>query len=311
MNLKKKLKHSLKNIDWLYYFCLYVVYKKRVYKVNKMTIEDKKIYLNNYYKYVFSRDIDWANPLTFTEKIQYFKLFNQQNELYAKLTDKYEVRNWIKDKIGEEYLIPLIGVYDSFEEIDYDSLPNQFVIKCNHDSGSVTVVKDKNRKQWNKLKYKYTYHLKTDFSKFTLESHYSLIKPRIIIEELIEVDGSLPPDYKFLCFDSSLYFCWVDSNREVNHMRNTYDMNWEKVNWVLGNYEKNTEINKPKNFENMKQIAVKLCEGFSSVRVDLYDVNGKIYFGEMTFSSQSGFGHCDYEVDKMLGDLWKMKEYKQ
>lgn len=303
MILKQILKKYIKKSNHIYYFYLYIVYKKRVKKFDRMTIDDKKEYIDNLYIKKFSRNINWQNPTCYTEKIQYLKLSNNNNELYAKLADKYEVREWVRDKIGDKYLIPLIGVYDAFEEIDYDLLPNQFVIKCNHDSGSVTVVKNKNKKEWKKLKYKYDYHLKTDFSKFTFESHYSLIKPKIIIEELIG-DGNIQ-DYKFLCFNGKPFYCWVDSDRFINHMRNTYDLQWSLQPWTMSNYNNNPNLKKPENFEEMSELALLLCKGFPAIRVDFYNINGKIYFGELTFTSESGFGYLDEKTDKMLGQLWE------
>lgn len=207
-------------------------------------------------------------------------------------------------------MIPEIGIYDSFEEIIKNDLPNSFVIKCNHDSGSTTVVRDLNKVNWNDLKYKYKFHLSTDYSYFTMEPQYSLIKPKIIIEELLDFDlsNNKIEDYKFLCFDGVVHFCWIDIDRFNNHKRNIYNLNWELQSWNqqnYGNYDK--KINEPKNFKKMIEIAEKLSAGFSHVRVDLYNLNGKIYFGEMTFTNGSGFEKIYPQIwDNNLGKLWNL-----
>ena len=294
----------LEKYPCIYYKIKYIRHFMKVKKINRYSIEDKKAYLNKIYYKINNYDINWDNRKSHTEKIQKEKLFSKNNNIKAKLTDKYEVRNWIKEVVGEEYLIPLIGVYDSFEEIDIDKLPRSFVIKCNHDSGSVTIVYDKNKVNWKELKYKYDYHMKIDFSYLTLESHYSLIKPKIIIEELITDNVNDLPDYKFWCFNSKVYFCRVDVDRFGQHKRNIYDLDWNLQDWTEGHYQRKTNIKKPKNFDEMIAIAQKLCQGFQEVRVDLYNLNGKIYFGEMSFSSASGFEYIDPEYDLMLGSLW-------
>lgn len=304
MSTKEIMKKILKIFPKIEYKIKYHIYKNNFKKSIYMSDDDKKNYLNIMYKKIFNCNIDWNNPRKLSEKIQYEKIYGKNDEIKALLTDKYKVRKWIKEKIGEEYLIPLIGIYNSFEEIDYNSLPNQFVIKCNHDSGSVTIVKDKSKVNWKNLRYKYNYHLKTDFSKFSLEKHYSLIIPKIIIEELVLCEDGDLPDYKFWCFNSKVYYCRVDISRYGNHKRNMYDLEWNLQEWVEGIYENKEDLERPNNFDEMVSIAKKLCIGFPEVRVDLYNANGKIYFGEMTFSSASGLEYIEPKYDLMLGNLW-------
>lgn len=304
MNIKNLIKDILKKYPKIEYKIRYYIYKHKLRKISHMSDNDKKDYLNKIYKKIFNCNIDWSNPRKLSEKIQFDKIYGKNDEIKALLTDKYEVRKWVKDKISDQYLIPLIGVYNSFEEIDYNSLPNQFVIKCNHDSGSITVVKDKSKINWKDLKYKYNYHLKTDYSKFSLEKHYSLIKPKIIIEELVLCDDGDLPDYKFWCFNSKVYYCRVDVSRFGDHKRNMYDLEWNLQEWVEGIYENKEGLERPINFDEMVSVVRKLCVGFPEVRVDLYNVNGQIYFGEMTFSSASGFEYIEPKYDLMLGDLW-------
>ena len=268
---------------------------------NYSTSKKKKIVDRMYYKH-FGRHIDWIHPATYTEMLNVSKLLCA-SEIKTQLTDKFLVREWVKDKIGEKYLVPLLGVYDSFDEIDFSKLPEKFVIKCNHDSGSAYVCENKDNVNIKSLKLQYDFYLKRDFSLCTFETHYHNIKPRILIEQYLEKDIN---DYKFLCFHGKIYYVWVDFDRFTNHKRNIYDLNWnlqEFNQMCYGNYL--NEFNKPNNFDEMIEIVKKLCEGFDQVRVDLYDVDGQIYFGEMTFTNGSGLEPIKpSSYDKMLGNLW-------
>lgn len=264
--------------------------KHREKKGRKVKEEDYPLYLKKWYKKFTGEELDLDNPKNYTQKIQWLKL-NETTQEKANLSDKYKVREWIKEKIGEEYLIPLIGgPYYSAEEINFDSLPKKFVIKTNHGSGWNIIVKDK-----SKLKIKQTKHilnewLKLDFSKKSgLELQYSLIKPCLIIEKYMEnIDGDLQ-DYKFLCFNGKAYYCWVDVGRFKEHKRNVYDMNWNLQEWNQEKYGNTEEpLNRPKNFKKMVELCNILAKGFKHVRVDFYNINGQIYFGEMTFTNGSG-----------------------
>ena len=252
--------------------------------------------------------LDLKNPKSYSEKIQWLKLFDN-DKLRTQLTDKVLVREWIKDKIGEKYLIPIYGVYDSFDEIDFDKLPNQFVIKTNHSSGWNIIVKDKKIFDKKKAKRKIERWLKRDYGLWSeFEIHYSPIVPKIIIEKYVVDSAGELNDYKFLCFDSECKYFWMDFDRTSNHKRNVYDLNWNLQPWnqfTYGNYEGIVE--KPKNLDKMIEIAQILCRGFKHVRVDLYNVDGNIYFGEMTFTNGSGFeGIFPEEYDYKLGELIKL-----
>lgn len=272
-------------------------------KNKKLTLEqiEKKID-KDYYK-INGRHINWDNPASYTEKLNVSKLYNS-NDKKTKLSDKIEVRAWVEEKIGREYLIPLLGVYEKFEDIDFEKLPNKFVMKCNHDSGSVTICNDKSKINFRQKKDDYNFYLKRNMAYYNFEKHYEKIKPKIIIEKNM---GNNIKDFKFLCFDGIPYYCWVDSDRFENHKRNVYDMEWNLQDFnqmTYGTY--NEEIKKPQKFDRMKEIARILSEGFDHVRVDLYEIDGEIYFGEMTFTNGNGM-ECitpdDY--DYYLGKLWK------
>lgn len=305
MSKLSNLKNFVKKIlpDDLYYFYKLHKLSKNQDKINNKEWVKKET--NKEYFKINHRNINWENPQTYTEKINVSKIFGGNEEIKTKLTDKYEVREWVKEKIGEDYLIPALGVYDDFNDIDFSKLPDKFVIKCTHDSGSTTIC-DKNNMNIKKLEKLYNnYYLKRDFSLDTYEKHYHNIKHRIIIEQCM---GKAINDYKFLCFNGQPYYCWIDVDRFGNHKRNIYDMNWVLQPFqqmTYGNYK--NEIKCPKNFKKMIEIAQKLCEGFDHVRVDLYNIDGKIYFGEMTFTNGSGFEIIDPEEwDYKLGKLWKL-----
>lgn len=256
------------------------------------------------YKKRFGRELNWENPVLYTEKINYSKLY-KATALKAMLSDKYSVREWVKEKIGEQYLIPMIGVYDSFGDIDFDALPEKFVLKCSHDCGSVKVIKDKNKINKKKLSIFYTLRLKNNYAYRIYEMQYESIKPRLLIEKYMEdsSDGELR-DYKFICLNGKPMYCWVDMDRFEGHTRVIYDMNWERAPFNQ-TYPDGELIEKPECFEELKRIAAVLCKDFDQVRVDLYDVDNHPYFGEMTFTSANGMGIIrPEEWDEKLGKMW-------
>ena len=268
-----------------------------------MTYAEIEAEISRNYRRMFGRTLNWENPQTYNEKIHVSKLY-MPTPLKTRLADKVAVREWITEKIGSEYLIPLIGVYDSFDEIDFDALPSQFVIKCNHDSGSVTLVKDKSRIDRAHLKRKYDLCMKLNYGCFGFEMHYRDIKPKIMIEKYM---GDAINDYKFTCIDGKPVFLWTDFDRYTNHRRNIYNMNWELQPFIKERNLRNTdyECPCPDKFPEMKRIVEVLCEGFEQVRVDLYLVDGHIYFGEMTFTGANGFSpFVPDEWDYTFGSLW-------
>ncbi|MBP0971350.1 MAG: glycosyltransferase [Oscillospiraceae bacterium] len=263
-----------------------------------------------YFKHV-GKHVNWDDPHAYTEKMQIAKL-EDKNPLKAQLADKYAVRKWVADKIGEEYLVPLCGAFDNADDIDFDKLPKSFVIKTNSGSGDAIIVHDKatlSAQDQKIIRAKMNYQMHCNYACGSFEMHYSDIKPKVIVERLIECDEDDLPDYKFICFDGKPYYCWVDMGRYHQHKRNVYDLEWNLQDWNqkdYGNYEGTLE--KPKNFEKMIELATVLCQGFHHVRVDFYNVNGTIYFGEMTFTNGSGFEPIiPYEADLKLGELWNLR----
>lgn len=280
---------------------------KRINRYKKYSREDMRQAINVLYEKRIGHKLDWNNLCTYTEKMQWEKLYDD-NPMKVVLADKYAVREWVKSIIGEQYLIPLIGVWENFDDIDFDSLPDKFVLKTNHGTGTNLIVRNKDKIDLKNARRTFEDWMNTDYGLITFETHYSKIKPRIIAEKYMETEYGELQDYKFLCFGGRPYFCWVDMGRYSEHTRNVYDLNWNLQPWRQERYGIYKDpIPKPRNFELMITLAEKLSKDFSHVRVDLYNVEGQIYFGEMTFTNGSGLDRIiPQEFDRMLGDLWKL-----
>lgn len=264
-----------------------------------------KLYLKLQYKNFIGKKLDLKNPETFNEKLQWLKLYNR-NPLYTQLVDKYEVRKYIAKTIGEEYLIPLLGVYDNFDEIDFDVLPSKFVLKPNHTSGNVYICKDKSQINYIQLKKEVNMWLKRRYYWIHREWPYKNVKPRIICEKyMVDESGTELKDYKFMCFNGEVKCIFVCLNRNsVNGLNiNIYDPSWNLMPFGRPNHlNSNTTILKPKNFYKMVQFAEKLSRDIPFVRVDFYETNGRLYFGELTFYPGAGFEEFNPEsYDYLLG----------
>lgn len=272
-----------------------------------MPIEAKKKDIVRSYRKYTGRDLDFDAPKSYSQKICISKLCNATPEK-TRLADKLQAREWVAEKIGPEYVPPLYGTYDSFAQIDFDTLPQSFVIKCNHDNGSTVLISDKSRMDTRQLKRQFDFYLKRNFANLYFEQHYLNIKPRILIEKNLSQDGNTIRDYKFLCFHGRPYYCWVDTDRFEKHKRITYDMEWTVQPFAQYTYPRAEPEPRPQNFKEMKRIVSTLCRGFDHVRVDLYNINGRIYFSEMTFSSGGGYDAIvPEEWDIALGALWHLE----
>lgn len=275
------------------------------YKMNSLLVSDEK-FIKKRYKEVFNKEINLESPKTFNEKLQWQKM-NASNELYSKLVDKYEVREYVREKIGEEYLNELYDVYNSVEEIDLDKLPNQFVMKTTHDSGGVIVCKNKDDIGWDYELLKFKMRLKLNYYYTLREPYYKFVKPKIICERLLvdKIHGT-PLDYKIFCFNGKPTYIQVDCDRFENHKRNIYDTDWNLLELRIIYENTNYKIKKPKNLEEMLRCATKLSKGINFCRVDFYSINEKIIFGEITFFPEGGFGKIIPEkYDRLLGDMLK------
>ncbi len=251
-------------------------------------LSDEK-WLEAYFRAYHHKKLNLENPRTFNEKLQWLKLYDRKIE-YKMMSDKYGVRKYIADKIGEDYLIPLIGAWDSVDEIDFSLLPNKFVLKCNHDSAGLVICRDKNKLDVCAAKRKLKKCLKRDYFWAGREDNYRGFPKKIIAEKyMTDGDKDELTDYKFFCFDGEPKFVQVDTGRFSDHVRNFYDLEWNFINVENGKKnDKNRQIGKPRQLNEMLNIARKLSDGLIHVRVDLYLISNRIYFGELTFHHGGG-----------------------
>lgn len=267
------------------------------------------------YKEGTGKKLDLANPVTFNEKLQWLKLYNRQ-PLYTRLVDKYRVRDYVTERIGEEYLTKLYGVYDDFEKIDFSKLPKQFVLKCNHDCGSIYICKDKEKLNKPVLGKKMNRALSRNYYWVGREWPYKNVVPCIVVEELLIDDKHEDlKDYKFFCFGGRVKALFVASDRQNKITETRFDFFDEYYNHLpIKNGHPNAEVlpEKPQSFELMINLAEKLSEGIPFVRVDFYDVNGRVYFGEMTFFHWGGCMPFDPpEWDERFGEWIVLPEKKK
>lgn len=251
--------------------------------------------------------LNLEHPQTYNEKIQWFKLYGQTTEI-SHLVDKISVRDYVASKIGVDYLIPLLGTWDYPEDIDFASLPEKFVLKANHGSGYNYLVIDKSRLDMRDLLKKANYWLRQDFAFSNgFEMQYHSIKRRLLAEEYLDNAGGDLYDYKFRCFNGKVKLISFVSDRKSGLHMDFYDREWIFLPIRLDHYSNHKKrIQKPDNLEELVSIAEKLAEGFPQVRVDLYRTNdGRIYFGEMTFTPSSSVAKWDPpELDLRLGQLF-------
>ncbi|MBE7049637.1 MAG: glycosyl transferase [Ruminococcaceae bacterium] len=264
--------------------------------ISKFHFLSDKAYIKLKYFISFGKRINLKNPKTYNEKLNWLKLYDR-NPKYPKMVDKFGVREYIKEKIGEEYLIPLLGVWDSFEEIDFDSLPNQFVLKCTHDSGSVVICKDKTTFDIEKAKEKLNRKFKKNLYWWSREWVYKDLKPKIIAEKYME-DSEYKElrDYKFFCFSGEPKCLFVATERPHNTKFDFFDLEFNHLPILNGHPNSEKQIEKPKCFDKMIELSKILSQGMKHVRVDFYEIDGRIYFGELTFFHYSGF--IDFEPDE-------------
>jgi hypothetical protein len=253
--------------------------------------------------------LNLQNPQTLSEKIQWIKVYGHL-EKYTSLVDKYEVRKYITETIGNRYLNPLIGVWDKFEVIPFNQLPKKFVLKATHGSGYVYVCKDKSNLDRTSLAKTANNWLKESFYKTTRESQYKNCQPRIIAENYLEDASGDLRDYKFLCFNGQPEIIQVDLERFSDHHRDFYDLNWNPMKLSMTYPNSGKIILKPDTLQEMIALAKKLSRPFPFVRVDLYSVDNKVYFGELTFTPANGistFHPQDYDL--RLGQLVDLEKY--
>ena len=253
------------------------------------------------YKKVMKKKLNIKEPKDYNEKLQYLMIRYGKNETFC--SDKYKVREYIKSKNLEDILPKIYGVYENTNKINWEELPEQFVLKTNHGCGCTIVCKDKNELNKKECIKKLNKSLKENYGKISLEYHYANIKPLIICEEYLnDNEHLLPIDYKFSCFSGRAECILVCSERERKLKRTYYDTNWNKLDYTKE--VSNEEFKKPDNFSEMIKIAETLSKDFPFVRVDLYNIQGKIYFGELTFSPAAGLNQSlNDKALSYLGEL--------
>ena len=265
------------------------------------------------YHNIFGRPLNLKNPKTFNEKLQWLKLYNH-NPLYTKLVDKFEVKEWVAQRIGQEYVIPTYGVWSTFDEIDFSALPDQFVLKTTHSGGSsgVIICKDKKKFDFADAKKKLAESHKTDTYAVSREWPYKDVPHRILAEMFIEPDPEINdlPDYKFFCFDGEIKALFVATERQTEGEEvkfDFYDDDFNHLPFRQGHDNACVLPKKPCNFEELKWLAKQLSSGFPHVRVDLYSVRGKVFFGEMTFFHFGGMMPFEPEEwDYVFGEWIKL-----
>lgn len=247
-----------------------------------------KVYLKMFFRARLGYGLNLEHPQTFNEKIQWLKLYDR-NPLYTLLSDKYEVRNFVARTIGGEYLVPLLGVWNRVDDIDFCMLPQKFVLKCTHDSQGVVVCRDKSNFNIENAKEFLKYRLSRNYYYGGREYQYKHIIPRIVAEQYLEDSEGQLKDYKFFCFDGKAKMLFVASDRMVGKTKfDFFDMKFHRLQ--LKQHYPNSEhlVERPVNFDKMRELAEALTKGFPHCRADFYEVDGRVFFGELTFTHFCG-----------------------
>lgn len=263
-------------------------------------------YLKKMYKQLTGKKLNLENPKTFNEKLQWLKLHNRKPE-YSQMVDKYGAKQYVAEKMGEEYIIPTLGVWENFDDIDFDALPEQFVLKCTHDSGGLVICKDKSKLDIEAAKKKINRSMKRNFYLFGREWPYKNVKPRIIAEKFMSDLGNEEGlvEYKFFCFNGEVKIILVcKGGAHGNGRTNDYcDLQLNRYPFTSLYPNSEGEVTRPEELPELIAFAEKLSAGIPQVRIDTYLAGGKIYFGEMTFFHNSGF--CTFnpeEWDAKIGE---------
>ena len=283
--------------------------KSRLYRYTDKILK-KSFFLPNItrmrllFRFRHGYSLNLEHPRTYNEKLQWLKIHDRHKE-YTNMVDKIEAKKYVASIIGEEYIIPTLAVFNSIEEINFDILPNQFVMKCTHDSGGIVVCTDKYKLNRDEAIKKMRKGLRTKYSKYNMEYPYDDVVPRIIVEPfLVDESGYELKDYKFFCFNGIAKCLFVATDRPDDTKFDFFDMEWNHLPIINGHPNNPTPIPRPQNFEKMVEISEKLSSGIPHVRVDLYNIGGKIYFGELTFFHWGGMTKIEpLEWDYKLGDM--------
>ena len=271
-----------------------------------------EVFLKRMYRICLGRELNLENPVTYTEKLQWLKLYDHR-EVYTTMVDKYAAKAYVAERIGEEYVIPLLGAWERVEDIDFDALPEQFVLKTSHDSGGIVICKDKTTLDIPAARKKLRYFLKRRYYDHNREWPYKNVKPRIIAEAYMEDSkcGELR-DYKFFTFGGVPKVLYIAQGRGRGEptVADFFDMDFHHLPFTIDHDMADIPPEKPECFEEMKRLAAILSQGTPQLRVDFYEVDGRVYFGEMTFFHCSGMEQFHPEEwDRTFGD-WVMLPLK-
>lgn len=304
--MKKLIKKVFPRIDSLRVEWMQTKERERLKRLSQ---EDQEKVLCDIYKTCIGRTLDLKNPKSYTEKIQWSKFYDR-NPLKSDFADKYKAKKMVGNIIGEEYIIPLLGVWDKFDDIDFGLLPNEFMLKTNHYSGTNVIINQETGFDKRELRKKFNKWMKMNCAYNSFELHYASISPKIFAEPLIKTDSGVLNEFQFFCFDGEVAYFWRLDNK--NHTKNIYDPDGNLLSWNTGSMlPKDEKYVLPDYIDSIMDIAKKLSKDFQQVRVDLYDADGKIYFGEMTFTSGSGLvPYIPDDIDYWLGNKWILKEIK-
>lgn len=262
-------------------------------------------FLKKTYRIKLGRELDLENPVRYTEKLQWLKLYDHRPE-YTLMVDKYGVKKYVAERIGEEYVIPLLGVWDSADEIDFSRLPDRFVLKTTHDSGAIIICKDKKNFDIRAAKKKLNHFMKRRYYDCNREWPYKNVRPRIIAETYME-DSTYKElrDYKFFTFGGEPKVLYIAQGRGKGEptVADFFDMDFNHLPFTIDHDMADIPPSKPQCFEEMKRLAAILSEGTPQLRVDFYEVDGRVYFGEMTFFHCSGMEAFHPDIwDQTFGD---------
>ncbi len=265
-----------------------------------------KSFVSLIYRLRMGKRLDLENPKTFTEKLQWLKL-NDHRSIYTKMADKLGMRSYVEEKIGPGHTAKVLGVWERFSDIDFDSLPDRFVLKTTHDSGSYIICRDKASIDMKAAEKKLTRSLKRNYYRTTREWQYKDIVPRIFAEEYLDDGKTFLTDYKFFCFNGKPVFMYVEEETATNPTQVIMDMDYKMLPFFMEDSRTEKIPEKPVLFEQMKSVAEKLSDGVPFLRVDLYCINGTVFVGEMTFYHYGGFiPFKPVEWDEKLGSMLEL-----
>lgn len=306
--MRKLLKYLYRN-TYLGYLLIHPAIRLRY--LFRIYLIPEKLFIKQEFKQTFGYELNLDNPKTLNEKIQWLKL-NDRTPLHTLCADKYAVREYVKKKIGEEYLIPLLYHTQNPTDIVPKNMPDfPFIIKTNHDSlaGGNFIVRDKSKVNWKSVQKALAKLLRRNFYYVSKEWQYKNIEPRIIVEKLLlDRDGHIPKDYKFECINNKVAMIHVDQNKEIKHQRKNYNINWELLPVLWPTFiENGKSVNRPVKLNEMIELAETLSKPFCFARIDFYYFNNKVYFGEITFHPTSGLGvFKPHEWDRKFGDMLRL-----